>query len=71
MLKVQYRFNTELNSGLSINNTPCTWEKKKERGEENGGKRLKKPHLYQIIGVTANVTRVHSKFGVLLQLKIF
>ena len=24
-------------------------------GEENGGKRLKKPHLYQIIGVTANV----------------
>lgn len=70
MLKVQYRFNTELNSGFTINNTRCTREKK-ERGEENGGKKLKKPHLSQIIGVTANVTGVHSKFGVSRQLKIF
>ena len=70
MLKVQYRFNTELNSGFTINNTPCTREKK-ERREENGGKRLKKSHLYQIIGVTANVTGVHSKFGVSRLLKIF
>ena len=54
MSKVQYRFNTELNSGFTINNTRALGEKK-ERGEENGGKRLKKPHLYQIIGVTANV----------------
>ena len=70
MLKVQYRFNTELNSGFTINNTRALGEKK-ERGEENGGKRLKKPHLYQIIGATAKVTGVHSKFGVLCQLKIF
>ena len=70
MLKVQYRFNTELSSGFTINNTRALGGKK-ERGEENGGKRLKKPHLYQIIGATAKVTGVHSKFGVSRQLKIF
>ena len=70
MLKAQYRFNTELKSGFTINNTPCT-RGKKRKGVENGGKRLKKPHLYQIIAATAKVTGVHSKFGVSRQLKIF
>ena len=36
MLKVHYRFNTELNSGFTMNNTPRAREKKIKKREEWG-----------------------------------
>ena len=70
MLKVQYRFNTELNSGFTINNTPCTREKKRKKGRK-WGEKIKEVTFIPNNRRDCQRDGVHSKFGVSRQLKIF